>query len=623
MKLTQRQKINEGGCWQVAINLIETVIEIIPASREESVGSSARHKPTHMEMRPMDKALLEKVEKLIDERFLSLDLPHLDWTLVAWYLLVAFEDHQMWMFRSAAKDDSLHQRLEDLVDRLKYSIKHALLRAKSEVKSDSNHEVPRKIVGDLYRRAMTVIWEGNKYSAALQIVSSVYDKKVDLKLEDNVIKLEVLDDVYHDSCYSVLEVIGHIEPGTITYSMDLLSWLKAEDDLPLIIKLIAETVTLKNRLLRYEYIPHFAHQLGLEMCQQPFLIPKDWTFEWGGRDETTLLLNALAIRCMYHLAVVEFGARKFMLKGGGHESLVLVLDREQLINDLGELSSIDDAVIGIFVDRLTFGNHVDVPDPALQPLIKIARRRLAIPCVHVITSHMERNLLSLQARQEPKKFDAQSGLFEHEMVADILSKISKRWPVHKANINVALGSDTEELDLVLVDRESKSVFIGELRWMLPPGDPREVQNRKKVCGEKVLQLRRKYNLVKSHMSELLENVFGIQSDDSWQVYGAVIIEGFGGAKSADIDLPVLIKYIAEDGLERAENLQQFGAWSASLEWLPREGVHFDKDHDHIETSEEDIEYTTLGITCSPFEYRQFLGETLNNFSTRLQEPSSV
>lgn len=566
----------------------------------------------------MEIALLEKVERLVDEKYLSLDLPHLDWTLVVWYLLTSFEDHQLWMFRSAAEDESQSQRLEDLVDRLKYSIKHALLRAKSEIITDSNHEVPRKVIGALYRRASIVIQEGNKYSAALQIISSVYGKKVALKLTENVIVLEVLDDVYHDSSYSVLEVIGHIEPGIITYSLILLTWLKATDNPPLIIKLIAESVTLKNRLLRYEYKPHYAHQLALNLSQQPFLIPDAWVFEWGGREETTLLLNALAIRCMYHLAAVEFGARKYMLKGGGHESLVLVLDRDQLISDLNEMSSIDESVIGIFVDRLTFGNHVDVPDPALQPLIKLRRGKLALPCIHIITSHLERNLLSLQARQEPKQFDAQSELFEIKMVEDILAEVSSKWPVHKANIKVALGGVTEELDLVMVDQESKSVFIGELRWMLPPGDPREVQNRKKVCGEKVIQLRRKYNAVKKHLSDLLQHVFAIQSDESWEVSGAVIIEGFGGARSADNDLPVLIKYIAEAGLKGAESLRQFGVWSTSLEWLPQEGVHFDKDHDRIETSEEAIEYTTLGITCTPEEYREFLIETLNRFSPRAQ-----
>lgn len=567
----------------------------------------------------MDRALLEKVERLVDEKYLSLDLPHLDWTLVVWYLLTSFEDHQIWMFRIAVEDESQSQKLEGLVDRLKYSIKYALLRAKSEVKTDSNHEVPRRTSEILCRRAMAIVQEGVKYSAAVQIISSVYGKKVAFKLVGNAIQLEVLDDVYHDLSYSVLEVIGHIEPGVITYSSILLTWMKATDDLPIVVRLIAETVTLKNRLLRYDYQPHIAHQLALDLCQQPFLIPNGWKFEWGGRQETTLLLNALAIRCMYHLTAVEFGSRRYRLKGGGDESLVLVLSREQLISDLIEMSSIANSVVGTFVDRLTFGNQVDAPDPALQPFIKLARGKLALPCIHIISSHLERNLLTLQARQEPKRFDAQSGLFENKMVEDLLAKISIKWPVHKANVHVALGGVTEELDLVLVDPQSKTVFVGELRWMLPPGDPREVANRKKVCGEKVVQLRRKYNAVKKHLTDMLQNVFAIQSDDSWEVCGAVIIEGFGGARSADNDLPVLVKYIAEVGLEGTDNLRQFAAWSTSLEWLPQEDMHFDRGHDRIETSAETIEYTTLGIICTPYEYRQFLVDTLKRFSPQPEQ----
>lgn len=575
---------------------------------------------SHTEMMSVDKTLLEKVERLVDEKYLSLDLPHLDWTLVAWYLLTAFEDHQIWMFRNAAQDDSQIQKLEGLVDRLKYSLKHALLRAKAEIKTDSNHEVPRKTSDILCSRAIAIIQEGVKYSAAMQIISSVYGGKVVLKQVNNAIQLEVTDDVYHDSSYSVQEGIGHIEPGVITYSVILHAWMKATGDLPFVVRQITETVTLKNRVLRYDYLPHLAHQLALDLCQQPFLIPDGWVFEWGGREETTLLLNALAIRCMYHLTAVEFGARRYKLRGGGDESLVLVLSREQLISDLIEMSSIDEYAVASFVDRLTFGNQVVVPDPALQPFIKLAGGKFALPCIHIITSHLERNLLTLQARQEPTQFDAQSGLFEEKMVQDLLAKINTKWPLYRANFHVALGGVTEELDLVLVDPQSKTLFIGELRWMLPPGDPREVANRKKVCGEKVVQLRRKYNAVKKNRTDLLQNVFAIQSDDSWEVCGAVIIEGFAGARSADDGIPVLVKYIAEVGLEGSDSLRQFAAWSKSLEWLPQEDVHFDRGHGQIQTSAETIEYSTMGIIATPDEYRQFLAGTLKGFAAQLEPP---
>ncbi|MGV8261126.1 hypothetical protein, partial [Pseudomonas aeruginosa] len=129
-----------------------------------------------------------------------------------------------------------------------------------------------------------------------------------------------------------------------------------------------------------------------------------------------------------------------------------------LITDLIEMSSIDESAVGSFVDRLTFGNQVVVPDPALQPFIKLAGGKFALPCIHIITSHLERNLLTLQARQEPTQFDAQSGLFEEKMVQDLLAKISTKWPLYRANVHVALGRVTEELDLVLVDPQSKTLF---------------------------------------------------------------------------------------------------------------------------------------------------------------------
>ena len=562
----------------------------------------------------MNESLLAKVERLVDEKYLSLELPHLDWSLVAWYLLTSLEDHEIWMFRSAAKDDSLRRSLENLTDRMKYSIKHALLRARSEIKTDSNHKLPRKVVPILYRRASKIIEEGVGYSTAIQIISSVYEKKISLASSGDSIKIEVLDDIYHDISYSVLEVIGHIEPETITYSLIFYSWLCNKDETPLAVRLITESVSLKNRILQYKYNPGFAYGLAQSLSQQPYLIPDDWEFEWGGRTETTLLLNSLAIRCMYHLVAVDFGARKYDLKGGGEESLVLVLTREQLVTDLIEMSSLEDSTVGIFVDCLTFGNRVDVPDPALQPFIKLSGGRFALPCLHIITSHLERNLLSLQARQAPKKFDSQSNLFEIKMTNEIIFNIKEKWPTHKANIHATLAGHTEELDLVIVDQDSKSLFIGELRWMLPPGDPREVQNRKKECGKKVKQLQRKIKFIKDNVACFMENYFKIKVDKTWDVYGAVIIEGFGGAKSTDPNLPVIIKYIAELGLENSNSIRQFGTWCSSGEWLPQDGTHYDRGHDRIETNEESIEYSTIGTLCTPYEYREFLTESLKRFS---------
>lgn len=562
----------------------------------------------------MNKELLQKVERLVDEKYLSNELPHLDWTLIAWYILTSLEDHQAWMFRKAAEDESLTRNLETLVDRLKYSLKHALLRAKTESNCDSPHELPRAVIPTLYERATKIIQDGIEYNTAIQIISSVYDKKITLTKQGNTIEIKVLDEMYHDTSYSTLEMIGHIPPETITYSLSLYWWFKSPQSIPPIIYGIADEVSLRKRILRYEYNPYFAHELSRNLSQQPFLVPDNWSFDWGGRHETTLLLNALAIRCIYHIVAIEFGARKFSLSGGGHESLVLILTREQLIKDIAELSSIESEQIGLFVDNLTYGYRVKSPDPALQPLIKISKKRIAIPCFHLITSHLERNLLTLQARTAPKNFDSHSKLFEVDMIESMVSKINDKWQSTNNNFHATLSGITEELDLVIADESSKTIFVGELRWMLPPGDPREVQNKKKTCGEKVTQLRRKINWLNGNLNAFLSNTFNIKDENnSWEVFGAVIIEGFGGAKSFDPEIPILVKYIAEIGLLNCTSIRQFGEWSRSLEWLPKEGQHFDRGTDQIETTEESIKYSNAEILITPEEYRVHVANSIDIF----------
>lgn len=68
--------------------------------------------------------------------------------------------------------------------------------------------------------------------------------------------------------------------------------------------------------------------------------------------------------------------------------------------------------------------------------------------------------------------------------------------------------------------------------MLQPGDPREVQNRKKACHEKVTQVARKVQWLQPRAHALLD-VLGIEvaNSDAWQVEGVVVIKTFGGTLS--------------------------------------------------------------------------------------------
>jgi len=321
-----------------------------------------------------------------------------------------------------------------------------------------------------------------------------------------------------------------------------------------------------------------AIELARNVPQPSLLVPDGWIFPWGGRAETTLLVNALALRCLYHLVAIHFGSVRLNLRGGGEDSICMVLTPKQLVDDLELMSSLPRASIREFIEYLTYGAKMRTPDPALQPIVPLGSKNVGVPCLHFLSSNHERNLLSLQARLQPAEFDAMSNLFEREMVARLGNRILQKWPMCRANVELRFIGGNEEIDLLVADRQSFTLLVCELRWMLQPGDPREVQNRKRVCWEKVDQLERKVRRIQENIGLVLQQAFDIPDDDtrkqSWGVAGVVIIETFGGALSRNPEFPIMTAELFQVGMENAPSLAHFEKWCKSLAWLPQEGIDF-------------------------------------------------
>jgi hypothetical protein len=277
------------------------------------------------------------------------------------------------------------------------------------------------------------------------------------------------------------------------------------------------------------------------------------------------------------------------------------------------MCSLDLPVIRKFIGYLTFGHGVQAPDPALQPIVSLGEGRIAIPCLLFLSSNYERNLLTLQARIDAPIFDRLSGLFEEAMVSGLLPLVKNRWPAAKGNVMVRDGNELEEIDLLVPEPETKTLLLCELRWMLQPGDPREVHNRKKVCREKVAQLERKMRWLSVRKSNALQ-LLGLSAENAaeWQLAGVVSVDAFGGVLSQNADIPVLPNNIFKRGLEKAFSLSGFVLWSKSLLWLPKEDEHFRIVPQSTDLPGFDKPLLTFGIEklCSPMSYSAFVDRSL-------------
>lgn len=515
---------------------------------------------------------LKKIEFLIDKRYQETRLPHPNLYLAVWHFLTATEDA---LRQNICRNDISTGSIEYFVDRTKYSLKHGLERIFIESKDAAVYAFPRRVNEFCYGRGLDLLRAGIEYSMGSQICHSAHNGSVELRESEGFVILSI-DEKHNSMGYAALEMMGHQPEDNISH-MQIIFWLLQKNkDLPFIVDQIADSVSVKGKLISYEYDSYLAAELSLIFSQSPPLIPRDWEFSWGGRDETTLLLNSLSMRCAYHFIAIHFGAIAKGLSGGGFDDLVMTLSIEMLCHDIEKLSSLPSSKIQLFVHELIYGNGVKSPDPALQPFIRLGKDFIAVPPLHILSCYMERNLLTLQARAQRAKFDAMSSAFERDMIASTMQKILPHWTYIKPNFTWKFRGEKEEFDLIIADPESFTLLVCEMRWNIQPGDPREVEQRKKNCFQKVSQLHRKIEWLRPNLNFAISQIFGINSsmESTWSILGLVVVDGFGGVMSKNEDIPIIPVRIFERVMARMSSLDVLGIWSKSLEWLPQRDIFF-------------------------------------------------
>ncbi|WP_126946863.1 hypothetical protein [Xanthomonas sp. BRIP62409] len=509
---------------------------------------------------------ISALDEEIDKFFSTVKVPTQSLYLSRWYCLLVSED----LIRSFFNNLSFSpQELGYLIDQTKYSLKHVLTRANNECKEINFIRLPREVVPAFYKATSQLYFAGLDYARAHRIVASVFSGSASVtNIGEKSYKVDFVD-VELASTYAALELLAvqrRDDPGLPSI---MLAWLRGSDTVPLVIDAIAASVTKSKGLLHYSYDANLAFELAQELPQQPHVVPEEWLFEWGGRHDTTLLLNSTCVRVLYHFIAIHFGSERINHRGGGHENMVLVVKRDKLIRDIKFLSSLDDEIIKTFVDTLTYGSRTESPDPALQPFIPAGDDYLLIAPIFFISGHLERNLLSLQARRDSASFDAQSMLFEKEMLRRLDECNGQTMSNSIKDITLKSGKKIEQIDLIMWDEGAKIVLVCELRAMLQPGDPREVINRKREVQRKVNQAQRKVEWVEDN-KESLAGALGIRLDADCVVRGLVTIDGYGGAPSSNPAISVIPFNLFLDAICCASTLSALLLWIDRLDWQPKE-----------------------------------------------------
>ncbi len=545
--------------------------------------------PDYIRPEALTKAEADALETKIDAQFEACHLPFPNLETARWRLCQVSEDMLRGVIRSAPKEwenegeRAFQAGLINISDRMKYMLRFAFdLCSRRLPATGSSQRDP--LTEDNYVPTGRLIEAAAQFAWASRLFSAYHARSGGLIIDRDTGYLcpEV---GLRRGQYNTLEWMVNADGGGKNTLISFAFLLNGpEFEIPgtghvalwgPTVHEIVKRAKVSGGKVKYQLITIYARELIEVLDAEPPGLPDNWVFPWSNATQARAYYTSLQAICAYHLLSVHFGAAKGGLEGCGFDQLCLRLAPRDLNNLLARVSQLPLPTVEAITAALTYGEKTLTPDPAMQPLIPVGDQELGALGTMILSSNWSRNMLSLHARVNKKTFDAQSKLFELAMTERLARELPSRFP-HKTARQVPTSTKPEDIDLVLVDEGTKTILFGELRWMLQPGDIREVLNRKQVIAEKVDQVARKVTKAQEALPKVLEYL-GL-TEGHWKILGAVVIEGYGGDPSPiPKEYPVVPGDIFLRAIKKCPNLLHAHAALCTPLWLPRRGIDFQND----------------------------------------------
>jgi len=206
----------------------------------------------------------------------------------------------------------------------------------------------------------------------------------------------------------------------------------------------------------------------------------------------------------------------------------------QIIADKTELST--DSISAI-LKLLTYNSRLKNNDIVYQPFVEIDKDRLALAPHLILASRPERNLISLIHKLRDKSYFDLTNLREGIM-QDEIDTVTGKIPNILVAKNKSLPGTLPDVDYAIWDKESNSILICELKWLVEADSTSEVFARVQDLEHGCSQVSDMLAYAQNQCSDFCNKVFGLAiSDNLPLVMGCVVSKK--GIRIDNSDIPVI------------------------------------------------------------------------------------
>ena len=262
-------------------------------------------------------------------------------------------------------------------------------------------------------------------------------------------------------------------------------------------------------------------------------LPEEWQFDAFSIKDFKGFWVAMATLCFIHMVA----CLKSGVQGADVEEAVLVKSPTEFMKIIGDKTKIPASSMSSILKLLTYNSRLKNNDIVYQPFVEIDNDKLALAPHLVLASRPERNLISLIHKLRDKSYfnltNLREGMMQNELdsvtegIANIL--VSK---------NKSLPDTLPDVDYAIWEKESNSILICELKWLVEADSTPEVFARIQDLEHGCSQVLDMLTYTQNHCSEFCEKVFGITVlENPPEIIGCVVSKK--GIRVDNSDIPVI------------------------------------------------------------------------------------
>ncbi len=299
-------------------------------------------------------------------------------------------------------------------------------------------------------------------------------------------------------------------------------------------------------------------------------LPPQWAFEgFTLAQYREIFITLQAMLAGWTVARNDLAAKG--LKGVGYRSVVWVVSGEGLFNRLRRYTGIEIETIRKVLGLLTFGSSgICDPDIAVQPLVDLRNGFFALSPFVWLNTSAERNLCVL-LNQIPSQRKIYSRLKNEK---ESLLKTEMKEFLRPLGLDVRSGDvDGTDLDIAIIDRDSKHCLCLELKWFIEPAEVREGKQKTEELKEGIAQAKKVRALFERRDRRLVRDVLDIDTDYSFMT-AVASYNWIGHSDAQDPDVPIVKVWHLLNKIKDSGSLRSAMQWLSNRDYIPREGKDF-------------------------------------------------